>query len=293
MSPLSSRKKWEVALVLVTALWGWSFVAIHEALAFMSASTFNAYRFLTGTIFMALFLLNHFHQFSKKDIIGGLLTGVALYLASLFQTSGLALTSASNASFITGLAVVFTPVFAIFLLSVRPEKKQIAGAILAAIGLAFLTLKGFSIRIGDVLILMCAICFALHIVLLSKFSKVTNVFYITFMQISVVGTLSFFQSLLTDEFVVPKQMDSIITIVIMGIIGTALGIYIQTKAQVASSPNRIALILVLEPLFGGLFGYFLAGDRLTILNWVGAVLIIFGMLVTELNFNYKKYKCFS
>lgn len=159
---------------------------------------------------------------------------------------------------------------------------------MATIGLALLTLRGLSVHLGDMLVLLCAASFALHIIILSKVSKSGDVISLSFVQIAVVGLCSLIQALVFDEFSIPHQNSVWTAILIIGILGTALGFYVQTRAQVESSPNRIALIIVLEPVFGGLFGYLLAHDRLTLQNWVGAVLIILGMLVTEWQIKRKK-----
>lgn len=276
------RLLWEWALIAVTALWGWSFVAIHQALEELSDSAFNAYRFLIAAAVLAVVLLIKRQSVSHTDIGAGLAAGVVLYMAFWFQTKGLKYTSASNASFITGLAVVFTPLFAYVLLKIKPKRQQLIGALIATIGLALLTLTDLQVRAGDLLVLGCAASFALHIVVLSKVSKSSNVLNITFVQLCVVGLLSLLQSVWLGEWSVPQRSETLRAILIIALLGTALGFYVQTRAQVASPPHRIALIIVLEPLFGGLFGYILAGDRLTLINWLGAALILVGMLVTEL-----------
>lgn len=283
-----NRASWEIALVIVTALWGWSFVAIHDALLHLSDSAFNSYRFLIAAVVLIIIIFVKQKKIRRHDWVSGFITGIALYLAFLFQTKGLVYTTASNASFITGLAVVFTPIFAYLILKMLPEKRQIVGALIATIGLAFLTLNDLTIHLGDVLVLLCAVSFALHIVLLSKVSKESDPLNITFVQLFVVGVLSLMQSFAFNEFSIPTGKTTIQSIFIIAILGTAIGFFVQTKAQVASSPNRIALIIVLEPLFGGLFGYFLANDRLTFLNWLGAALILAGMLITELKLTRKR-----
>ncbi len=250
----------------------------------MSDSAFNVYRFLSAAAIIVPVLVLKNSRFSSRDIIGGGCAGLALYLAFFFQTKGLALTSASNTSFITGLALVFTPIFAYVFLKVTPKKQHIVGAAIATVGLALLTLQGLSVHVGDLLVLLCAVSFALHIVILSKVSKNTNILNIAFIQVFVVGMLALFQSLVCGEFSIPADTETVNTVIVMATLGTALAFYIQTKAQIASSPNRIALIIVLEPVFGGIFGYFLANDRLTLMNWVGAALILAAMLITEFNF---------
>ena len=269
-------------MILVTALWGWSFVAIHNALNDLSDSAFNAYRFLVAALVMLLVVVVRRSAISRIDLVHGGMAGVALYLAFLFQTKGLKFTSASNAAFITGLAVIFTPLISFLCFGTKPERRQVFGIFLATAGLALLTLKGLSVQVGDLLVLVCAASFALHIILLSRASKVSNALNIALIQVSVVGFLSLAQSIAFQELTLPAGEAAIGTILVVGIFGTAVGFYVQTKAQVASSPNRIALIIVLEPVFGGLFGYFLAGDRLTTYNWIGAALIVAGMLITEI-----------
>lgn len=153
--------------------------------------------------------------FTRQDYLGGMSAGIALFLASFFQTSSLNFTIASNVSFITGLAVVFTPLFTYIFLSTPPEKKQLLGATFASIGLALLTLKGFETHKGDFLALLCAVCFALHIVILSKASKVANALHLTFIQVVVVGLLSLLQAGIFNEFSLPASASSITTVVIM------------------------------------------------------------------------------
>jgi drug/metabolite transporter (DMT)-like permease len=272
---MKTENSWATALVGVTVLWGWSFVAIHESLSF------NALRFLVGGIAMLVFLARKPRRIRFAELKDGTLAGLALFVAFTFQTTGIGYTTASNASFITGLAVVFTPLFALLLLRVQPNRQQAFGAAMAAVGLALLTLSAFSVHVGDLLVLGCAVFTALHIVVLSKVSKNHDAEVLAFVQVMVVGVLSLAWSVVTGGFSIPHTSQALTTIVVVGIGGTAIGYFVQTKAQVESSPSRIALILVLEPVFGGLFGYLLGGDRLSAVNLSGAVLIIVAMIVTE------------
>ena len=278
---MKTENMWATALVGVTILWGWSFVAIHEALSTLSATAFNAFRFLAGGVVMLILLARKPRRIRFDELKDGAFAGVALFVAFTFQTTGISYTTASNASFITGLAVVFTPLFALILLKVQPNKQQALGAAMAAVGLALLTISDLSVHIGDVLVLGCAVFTALHIVILSKVSKNHDAEVLAFIQVMVVGVLSLVWSIATGEFSTPHTSQALTTIVVLGIGGTAVGYFVQTKAQVESPPSRIALILVLEPVFGGLFGYLLGGDRLSVINLSGAVLIIVAMVVTE------------
>ena len=279
---------WIIALIAVTVLWGWSFSAIHQALQELSASTFNTYRFMVGAAVMLPFVVKKLSRSTHLDWFVGGLAGLVLFLAFTFQTSGIAYTTASNAAFITGLAVVFTPFLAKVLLKQNPKRQQIMGAALAAIGLALLTINDFAVHMGDTLILACAIFTALHIIVLAKVSKNHDVALLAFIQVFVVAVLSLLWAFFSRPISLPQTSHTYSTIVIMGIAGTAVAYFVQTKAQVQTSPNKIALIIVLEPVFGGFFGYLLAGDRLTVMNMFGAVLIIVAMIITELKLRVAK-----
>ncbi|MBR8374451.1 DMT family transporter [Burkholderia cenocepacia] len=278
---MRSENTWAFALVCVTILWGWSFVAIHQSLGFVSASTFNAYRFLIGAAAMFIVLMRRWRHVEWRAGRRAILPGVVLFIAFALQTAGIAYTTASNASFITGLAVIFAPAFGYWMLKIRPSRQQVIGAAIAAVGLAMLTMRDLSIHVGDALVLGCAVFTALHIVVLSKRSKGADVELLAFIQVLVVGVLSLLWSLAFHEFSVPNSPQPVWTAIIVGIGGTAIGYFVQTRAQVESAPGRIALILVLEPVFGGLFGYVLGGDRMSSMNFAGAALIIAAMFVTE------------
>lgn len=278
---MKSENLWAFALVAVTVLWGWSFVAIHQSLEVVSASTFNAYRFLIGAIVMFVTLMRRWCRVNWSAARLGILPGFVLFIAFAFQTAGIAYTTASNASFITGLAVIFAPAFGYWMLQIRPTRQQMVGAVIAAVGLSMLTVQELSIHIGDALVLGCSVFTALHIVILSKRSKGADIELLAFIQVLIVGVLSLCWSLATREFSVPTVPQPIWTAIIVGIGGTAIGYFVQTRAQVESAPSRIALILVLEPVFGGLFGYILGGDRLSAMNFAGAALIIISMIATE------------
>ncbi|MGE6530139.1 DMT family transporter [Pseudomonas sp. NPDC077382] len=277
---------WTLALIGITVLWGWSFVAIHAALNEISASAFNAYRFLSGALFLLPALIITRKRISLNETCCGVLAGVVLFFAFAFQTSGIKWTTASNASFITGLAIVFTPLFAYSILKITPHRNQMLGAIVATVGLAFLTLREMSIQLGDALVLACAIFTALHIVVLSKFSIRMDATVLAFIQVLVVGLLSIVWSAWVGQLSLPSSGTAVWTILVIGSLGTALAYFVQTKAQAESPPSRVALILVLEPVFGGFFGYLIGGDRLGAINVFGACLIILGMVITELDANY-------
>lgn len=279
---MSQRISWSLALLFVTAVWGWSFVAKHDGLGDLSASTLNTCMFIVGAASLLPFVARSLFTLQRREWQAGILAGLVLFIAFTFQTTGLAYTTPSNAGFITGLCSVFTPLILFLSGRGRPLPKQIIGTLIALAGLALLSLDGFAFHYGDLLILGCAIFFAVHIVVLSVLTSSASSQVSAFLQLTTVGVLSLAWSLATNEFSLPRSGSSIIAIMIVGIVGTALAYYIQTRAQSVLSAQKVALILICEPVFSGIFGYFLAGDRFTAGNALGAALILLGITVSEL-----------
>jgi drug/metabolite transporter (DMT)-like permease len=285
---MSQRTLWTLALVAVTAVWGWSFVAKHALLATMSASALNAWMFCLAAMMLVPFSARSFRHLQRRDWLGGLLAGTVLFAAFTLQTSGVALTTPSNAGFITGLCTVFTPMIVFLLGRAKPGHKQVAGTLIALAGLGFLSLDGFSLHFGDLLMLGCAVAFALHIVVVSSITTAATASASACLQLSIVGALSLAWSLTQNQFALPGSMPVTATIVALALFGTALAYAIQTRAQVALPAEKVALILICEPLFSGVFGYFLAGDRFPPAKLAGAVLILLGILLTELRWSSRQ-----
>nr|WP_189657685.1 DMT family transporter [Pseudomonas sp. RW3S2] len=279
---VNSNKTWTAALIGITAIWGWSFVAKQQNLHSMSASALNAWIFLLGAVALLPFAWRRLQALTAKDWLAGSIAGVVLFIAFAFQTSGLGQTTPSNAGFITGLSVVLTPFFLFLINAERLSLKQALGALVALVGLALLSLNGYAIHSGDLLILGCAIFFAIHIVVLAKIKFSSSSLVLAFIQLLVVGLLSLVWSVVAGEFSVPDTAPSLTVTLVVAVFGTALAYFVQTRAQAVLSAQKVALLLICEPIFGALFGYLLAGDRFTVMNIIGAVMIISGMLISEL-----------
>lgn len=278
---MSRNTGWSIALIGVTAIWGWSFVAKHEVLTTISASTFNALTFLLAAILLFPFAIAALPALRRKDWLGGLGAGLVLFIAFSLQTTGVAHTTPSNAGFITGLCTVFTPLILYFTGHGRPSSRQVLGTAIAMVGLGFLSLEDFSVHYGDLLVLGCALGFAVHIVVLSTLESSAPSQVFAFLQLATVGVLSLAWSLMAGEFSIPSSNNLLINIVAIALLGTALAYYIQTRAQATVSPHKVALILICEPVFSGIFGYLLAGDRFTQAKALGALLILAGLLLSE------------
>jgi drug/metabolite transporter (DMT)-like permease len=277
------RFLWSCALVLVTAIWGWSFVAKHHLLASLPASALNAWMFSLAAAALLPFAVGSLRGFTRRDWLGAVLAGTVLFAAFALQTSGVAQTTPSNAGFITGLCTVFTPLILFLLGRGRPSCRQASGLALALVGLGLLSLDGFALHQGDLLMLGCAVAFALHIVIVATFSSAAAAMASAFVQLLLVGLLSLCWSIANHEFAWPPSLPIAANLLVLALLATALAYAIQIRAQAVLAPERVALILICEPVFSGVFGYLLAGDRLPPEKLAGALLILVGIAVSEIH----------
>jgi drug/metabolite transporter (DMT)-like permease len=269
-----------LALVAVTAIWGWSFVAVHDALARVPPSAFVAYRFALATVTLVLFA--QIRRLTKQEALAGLIAGVFLGLGFVLQTVGLATTTASNSGFITGLTVVLVPALAFVLLRVPLTRAQALSVVLAVVGLAMLTVRELRVAAGDGWTFLCAVAFAGHVLVLDRVKGRGDLVRITVVQLAVAALFGALCAVATGDGLAPPTGSSVwLALGITATGGTSLAYLTQLKAQHATSANRVALIFTAEPVFAGLFGYWLAGDRLTPLNLVGGALVLVAMLVSE------------
>jgi drug/metabolite transporter (DMT)-like permease len=274
--------RWELALVAVTAVWGSTFVLVRDAVALVPPFAFIAYRFLAAAVLLAA-LRPRLAAVGRRELAtAGVLAGLALFAGYGFQTVGLQYTTASNAGFITGLAVVLTPLFAAVLLRQPPGRWPVLGALLAAVGLALLSLQRLEVRQGDALVLGCAVAFAAHILLLGRFAPRFPSYPLAVVQLATAGLLALGWAGVAGDLVVPGSAEVWVALAITSVVASAGAFLIQTRAQQEVSPTRTAVILTMEPVFAGLFGFLLAGERLSGRGWLGAGLILAGMLVAEL-----------
>lgn len=296
------RRTWLADLVLlgVTFSWGATFVMVKEAVDKMPPFTFLGVRFLIAALIlgllMILFFRNALSSMNKQIWLVGSGIGLLLFAGYAFQTFGLIYTTPSNAGFLTGLSVVIVPLFALWILGQRIKRNAIYGVILAAIGLAMLTLNGFQINIGDALVFICAICYALHITYVGKYTSGFHALPFAFVQILSCGIFNMIGALLFEDVSASMSSEVLLdysvlsALIICSVIATAFAFVAQNQVQKFTTPARTALIFATEPVFAAATGYLWAGDRLTAIQVIGCLLILGGMLIAELGGKKKRSK---
>ncbi|MFP3897472.1 MAG: EamA family transporter [Anaerolineales bacterium] len=280
------RQLWaDSLLLLVTLIWGGTFVMVRGAVASYPVFPFLTLRFGLATAILALFGGRRLARLDWRRVGAGVLIGLFLFAGYAFQTAGLRYTSASNAGFITGLSVVLVPLLSSILLRRAPAIKSLMGVSFALVGLGLLTLSQYRrVAKGDLLILLCALSFAFHIVSVSAFAPYTDPLALTIIQTTTVAVISaavafarhpLFWHLPTPWFAVSFT----------GILATALAFTIQTTMQRFTTPTHTALIFSGEPVFAALFSVLLTQDVMTGRGVAGGILIVLGTVVSEIHWS--------
>jgi drug/metabolite transporter (DMT)-like permease len=272
----------ELSLVGIAAIWGLTFTMVQDAVEQLPVLDFLGYRFTAAALIVALVFRRSLARLSRAGWRAGLLMGVFLTASYVLQTFGLEHTSASNTGFITGLFVVITPVLAAIFLRERIGRLGWAAAVVSAIGLYLLSgTHGFNAR-GDGLVLLCAVAVAAHILVTSRYARDHDIGALLAVQLGVCGLSCLAAGAIANGLEAPRGGSVWLALFVTAVFASALGFFVQTYAQRHAPPARTALILASEPAFGGLFGYLLAGDRLSTTAWLGAALIMAAIVAVEL-----------
>jgi len=269
------------ALLVVTAIWGITFVQVKDAVEIYPLFAFLAVRFAIASATLAPFSVGRFHGFDRRGLVAGLGLGGLLALGYALQTAGLARTTVSSTGFITGLCVVLTPITAFLLFRDHIPRAVRVGDGLSTIGLAMLFGIEAGSAVGDVLVLGGAVAYALQIVLLERYAPDYDpvAFTLVEMLAAFVGFTAI--AVARGDLSVPHGWTVWGALLVTGIFASALAFLVQTWAQRDLSATRTALVFAAEPVFAGLFGYLLAGDRLGAMGWAGCALILTGIVVSE------------
>ena len=260
---------------MVTAVWGWTFVLVKDAVTQYPTLPFLQIRFALALVVMVVLVRR---LPTRRELRIGAVVGAVLSAGYLSQTAGLTTTSPGNAGLITGMFVVFTPLLnRIFGARIR-WWTWVATAVSLG-GLVFLTGGPSGMGFGDVLVLICAVLFALHIVLLGRWSPGLPAAPLAMVQM---GAAALIFSAGGTWQLHPPSGSVWFAIVVTGVFASALAFYIQTWAQGFLSPNRTALILATEPAWALAAAVVLAGQRLGPLQAVGAALVLAAIVGHEL-----------
>lgn len=270
-----------LALVAVTAVWGVTFVQVKDAVELYPLFGFLALRFAIASIVLAVPAANRLRSLGRSGWVAGSALGLLLALGYALQTAGLERTTVSSAGFITGLYVVFTPLLALLLFRTRVGGAVWIGVALAVVGLTMLSGVGAGDPLGDLLVLLGSAAYSVQIVLMERFAPRYDP--VAFTQAELLAAFAGFAVVAVGlgQVEVPHGWTVWGALLVTGIFASALAFLVQTWAQQRTSATRTALAFALEPVWAGIFGFWLAGDRLGAIGWGGCAVIMAGIVVAE------------
>lgn len=272
----------ELTLVLVSALWGSSFILLSIALESISPALLVGLRFGLGAFLVAMILRSKLFRLKRTDWIAGFWTGLFIFLGYFLQTIGLQWISSSISAFLTALYVPFVPLLQLLLFRKIPNKITTVGIAVAFCGMLLIinpfnmTLDG---NLGEYLTVISALACALEIIVISHFATRCEPMVFCFTQLVVVAILSLTYCFFIETIRFTPTPSLFISLgILVGMI--AFNQYAISWAQRFVSPVRAVLIYTLEPVFAGIIGYFF-GEKISFLAFCGCILVISSVLLSS------------
>jgi drug/metabolite transporter (DMT)-like permease len=270
-----------LALVAVTAIWGYTFVPVQEALAAFPLFAFLAARFFVSSAVLAPFAWRPLRKTPRAGVVAGLSIGLLLALAYGLQTAGLELTTVASTGFITGLYVVFTPLITLAAFGTRVPAAGWMGVGLAVVGLLLLFGIPQGSIAGNLLVLGNAAAQALQIAAMERFAPRYDPRVLTFLQMLVTFAAFLVMAAAAGQIELPHTAQAWYAIAVTGVFAGALGYLVAAWVQARTTAARAALVFTLEAPFAALFGVALLSEHLGWIGWIGCAVMLAGIVLAE------------
>jgi drug/metabolite transporter (DMT)-like permease len=283
-----SRVQADLILLLTAAVWGSGFIAQRIAAPNMNVFYFNGGRFLLGALL--LFPLIRFRlKIEKEKFVGVFLAGFLLFSAGAFQQAGMITTTAGNAGFITGLYVIFVPIFLWMIWRDKQKWNVWVAAIIAVFGMLLLSTGGeLKLAPGDKLEFVGAILWALHVIVVGRTVQGMNPLHFAIGQFLICAGLNAGTGLITDPQGISQISSLWWTILYNGIASVAIGFTLQGVAQKYAPPTDAALILSMEAVFAAVFGFLFLQEIFSTEQLVGGFLVLSAIFLAQVKFSPRK-----
>ena len=269
-----------ISLVIVAAIWGSSYPLTKIMFHQMSAWQFLALRFTMAAAAMLAAFWRSVRALPRRTLLRGAALGVLFASGQLLQTVGLQSTPATISGFITGLYVVFTPLCAAVLLKTHLGRKVWFGAGMAVVGLGVLALQGLSLGIGEIMTLIGAVVYAIHIIALGRWSRSREALGLATVQLVVVALICAIAAA-PHGFAGPSNGGGWLIMVYLAVVSGGIAMLVQTWAQSQMAASRAAIVMATEPAWAALMAITLIGEPFTWRVLVGGALMLSAMFVVE------------
>ena len=283
-----------MSLLLTAILWGGGFVGVKDALATIEPLHLTAIRFSLAGIILSIIFFKRLKKVKRKELYAGLIVGLLLFAGFATQTIGMKYTTPGKNAFLTGLNVVMVPFFYWALKKKFPGWQTIVAAVLSFLGIGLLTLQNGSIvmNFGDLMTIICAVFFAIHITAIGHFSKGMDTIVLAILQMFVAAVLSTICAILFETNMPLSNINrgNIYSVGYLVIFSTMIAFLIQNVAQRYTVSTHAAIILCMESVFGSIFSVIFLKEIFSPSMIIGCTVILFAIILSEvkIDFNNKK-----
>lgn len=285
------RSTVRILLFLVTIVWGSGYVVNEMLLQAISPFQILTGRFLLTFLILAFLARTKIKYIQKNTIQKGIILGILLFTAFSLQTVGLLFTTPSKNAFLTQISVVFVPIISFFFFKQRVLLKTQLGILISLIGVTFMSLNGFgSINIGDVLSILCALFFALQVIMMGQFVQKEDAISLMFIQMGTASILSLSVNIMQRNVYMGGNSTVNMLLIYLAVFGTLFGYGVQTAAQKVVTASEISLVLSLESFWGMMLSIVFLKEVVKGREMFGAWLILIGVLVSQIPFPRKTWK---
>ncbi|MBR3842684.1 MAG: DMT family transporter [Christensenellaceae bacterium] len=287
---MNKQIKASLLLLLTALIWGLAFVAQSSGMEYIGPFGFNAIRSLMGAmVVLPLVLINRKKEAAlpEKDrqkfpFIGGILCGLLLFSASSLQQFGMVETTAGKAGFITAMYSVLVPILGLFI-GKKTRLLVWVCAALSIVGFYFLCVtESFTVSMGDFLVFLCSVFFAVHILFVDKISPHANGVEISFMQLLMMSFLSFICTILFEELHLEDILACIVPLAYAGFCSMGIAYTLQIVAQKDADPTVASLIMCLESVFAVIGSALILGEEMNTREILGSILIFGAVVLSQL-----------
>ena len=288
-----SKYKGELLMLITAIMWGSGFVGMAIGLEHFTVLQLMAGRFTLATILLSVIFYKKLRLFNWSIIWRGALLGGILFFAFVLQTYGLSYTTPSKNAFLTSINVLIVPIIAFIVYKRGFDRYEVIAAMIAVIGIGFLSLtNSFTIQLGDLLSILCAIAFAFDIFYTNVFVKKEDALALTIVQFMTASLLSIIGVLMLGEISTSINTEGFLILLYLAVFCTLVAYVCQNVGMQYANPTKSAIILSMESLFGTLFSVWILQELLTGRMIVGCVLILIAVLIAELKprFNWRPMK---
>lgn len=277
-----NAQKASMLVLLVTLGWGSSYLFMKMGLGSIEEFNLIALRFGIAFLITGALFFKRLKRIDKTTMKYGALLGLILFGVFAFITYGLKTTSTSNAGFLVGLTVIFVPLLHVIFYRKRLAENHLLGAITAIIGIGLLTLNSnLRVHPGDVLCIAGGICNALYILVTSAAVKKTDSINLGIVSLGFTAGYALLFSFIFESPALPHTPNGWIAILALSLICSAFGFIAQPVAQKYLAPTQTGLMYAMEPVFAALFAFLFVGERLTMQGYIGAMLVLAGVFISQ------------